>query len=100
LFVKEGFRPLDFIFVNLFNQQKKELAKLKPHWFLKKLEKLKKEAQLINSIPQNCLVEPDSKISLKKPLPLNYNSDSYYEKRHAYYFLLKYNGYLWKTGMK
>jgi hypothetical protein len=100
LFVKEGFRPTDFLFVHLFNQQKETLKNLKAHLFLKELAKLKKQAQLINSIPQNCLVEPDSKVSLKKPLPLNYNGDNYQERRHAYYFLLKHKGYLWKTGMK
>lgn len=100
LFVKEGFRPSDFVFIHLFNQQKEKLKNLRPHRFLKKLTNLKKQAQLINSVPTNCLVEPDSKISLKKPLPLNYNSPNYQQKCHAYYFLLKHNGYLWKTGMK
>ena len=94
MFVKEGFQPTDFLFVHLFNQQKETLKKLKAHLFLKELAKLKKQAQLINSIPQNYLVEPDSKVSLKKPLPLNYNGDNYQERRHAYYFLLKHGGYL------
>ena len=94
MFVKKGFQPSDFIFVYLFNQQKEELKNLKPYLFLKKLTNLKKQAQLINSIPTNFLVEPDRKVSLKKPLPLNYNTPSYQEKRHAYYFLLKHNGYL------
>jgi hypothetical protein len=94
LFVKEGFQPTDFIFVHLFNQQKEKLKSLRPYQLLKKLTNLKKQAQLINSIPTNFLVEPDSRVSLKKPLPLNYNSDNYQEKRHAYYFLLKHGGYL------
>lgn len=100
LFVKEGFQPTDFVFIHLFNQQKEGLRNLRPHQFLKKLTNLKKQAQLINLVPTNYLVEPDSKISLKKPLPLNYNNSNYQEKRHAYYFLLKHSGYLWKTGMK
>ena len=94
MFVKERFQPSDFVFIHLFNQQKEQLKNLKPYLFLKKLTNLKKQAQLINSIPTNCLVEPDSKVSLKKPLPLNYNGSNYREKRHAYYFLLKHNGYL------
>jgi hypothetical protein len=94
LFVKEGFQPLDFVFVHLFNQQKEKLKNLRPHQLLKKLTNLKKQAQLINSIPTNFLVEPDSRISLKKPLPLSYNSSDYQQKHHSYYFLLKHNGYL------
>jgi hypothetical protein len=94
LFVKEGFQSSDFVFIHLFNQQKEKLKNLRPYQFLKKLTSLKKQAQLINSIPPNLLVEPDSKISLKKPLPLNYNGSNYQNKRHAYYFLLKHNGYL------
>ena len=94
LFVKEGFQSTDFLFVCLFNQQKERLRNLRPRRFLEELTNLKKQVQLINSIPQNYLVEPDSRIGLKKPLPLNYNGDNYQEKRHAYYFLLKHGGYL------
>lgn len=94
MFVKERFQPSDFVFIHLFNQQKEELKNLRPHQFLKKLTNLKKQARLISSISPNLLVEPDSKISLKKPLPLNYNGSKYQQNRHAYYFLLKHNGYL------
>ena len=64
------------------------MKNLKVHQFLRELAKLKKQAQLINSIPTNYLVEPDSKVSLKKPLPLNYNGNNYQEKKQSLPVLL------------